>query len=132
VSANWQKIGGLEVCEGTDGVVGIVSAQEFMRRWDRHGQELPSFSSQDAGFSMRDKFEKYHCQPLHEIEECADGSVFVKSVEYVDGKPKRGCGVRAVASRWWAEFAMVGRPDAGPYASKAEAIAAAVAYVSAR
>lgn len=131
MSANWQKIGGIEVCEGTDGVVGIISAQEFVRRWDRHGQELPSFSSREAGFSMRDKFEKHHCQPLHEIEECADGSVIVRSVAKVDGKTARAAMLNAPVSNGnvWIDR---GNGDSDWCKSKDEAIAAAVAYVSAR
>ncbi len=126
--SNWQKIGGVEVCEGADGVVGIISAQEFMRRWDQHGQELPSFSSQETGFSMRDKFEKYHCQPLHEIEECADGSVIARSVEKVDGKTARCAMVRAVQYL----FTMTNGIGGDFYDDHDKAIAAAVAYVSAR
>lgn len=123
--AEWQKIGCIEVCEGTDGVVGVISSQEFLRRYDRHGQELPSFFSQEAGFSMRDKFEKYHCQPRHRLVECADGAVMVLSVDEVDGKPRRGAMVRLIGTAWWMD-------RCGPHDSKDEALAAAVAYVTAR
>lgn len=129
MSANWQKVGGIEVCEGTDGVVGVMSSQEFLRRWDRHGQELPSFFSQEAGFSMRDKFEKYHCQPRHRLIECADGAVMVLSVDEVDGKPMRGAMVTDVGVAWWVD--RNGKPS-GNHGTKEQAIAAAVAHVTAR
>lgn len=127
--AEWKQIGGIEVCEGTDGVVGVISSQEFLRRYDRHGQELPSFFSQEAGFSMRDKFEKYHCQPRHRLIECADGAVMVLSTDEVDGKPRRGAMVTEVGACWWVD--RYSKPS-GNHSTKDKAIAAAVAYVTAR
>ena len=128
MSAEWKRIGGIEVCEGTDGVVGVISSQEFLRRYDRHGQELPSFFSQEAGFSMRDKFEEYLCQPRHRLIECADGAVMVLSADEVDGKPRRGAFVASGSNAYMTHRG----ENAKWFDIQAEAIAAAVAYVTAR
>jgi hypothetical protein len=77
---------------------------------------------------LRKLFEDAHCRPLHEIEECADGSVIVRSVEKIDGKTAR-CAVVAQKdgrSYWDAT------DESHICRNRGEAVAAAVAYVSAR
>lgn len=119
MTANWQRIGGVEVCEGADGTVGIK---------DKDGDVFTFMAGKYMACKKTDAFERAHCQPRHIIERCADGAVFVKSTEQVDGMPKRGAMVVAGEDVWWCYCV----EKHGFYAMKEEAIAAAVAYVSAR
>jgi hypothetical protein len=118
--ATWQRIGGIEVCEGTDGVVGVFFGPD----------EVCAISKGSYhGWYSQAGFETSHCQPLHEIEECADGSVIVRSTEKIDGKTARAAFVCVFNNYWW-----LGRSKHSSihFDSKDEAIAAAVAYVTAR
>jgi hypothetical protein len=126
--AEWQKIGGIEVCVGGDGVVGILWAGGSLSRVAPDGKPVAGFEAFLTRGDAKVHFERLHCQQLHEIEECADGSVIVRSVEKIDGKMARAAIVRAFGSYWWADY--IGGAN-GP-SSKDEAIAAAVAYVSTR
>ena len=62
VSAEWQKIGGIEVREGTDGVVGVFGGGSFVRCYDSSGKEISSVA--DHGDDLaKARFERFHCQP---------------------------------------------------------------------
>lgn len=115
MSAEWQRIGGIEVREGTDGVVGVSFDGDRV---------VMVKSTMYLGWSNKTEFETAHCQPRHRLIECADGAVMVLSVDEVDGKPRRGASVLEYDNSWWCDFTMCH--------SKHEAIAAAVAYVTAR
>lgn len=119
VSANWQKIGCIEACEGTSDATGVFNGSFVSVILD--GVWCGSCDS-------KADFEAKHCQPRHIIERCADGAVFVRSAEQVDGVPKRGAIVRPIGHSWWSDH--VGGAK-GP-STQDEAIAAAVAYVTAR
>lgn len=121
--AEWQKKGGVQECEGTDGTVGIADSDGDVYVFGASGKFW--------GVKEKGRFEHEHCQPRHRLIECADGAVMVLSVDEVDGKPRRG----AMASLWgqpsesWCvEFPL----SRAFYSTKTEAIAAAVAYVASR
>lgn len=128
MSSNWQKIGGIEVCEGTDGAVGIVWSVGSLLTIDRNGVQTSRVESFFSRGTAQEAFENAHCRPLHKIEECADGSVIVRSVEKIDGKTARCAMVRAVQYL----FTMTNGIGGDFYDDHEKAIAAAVAYVSAR
>lgn len=118
VSAEWQKIGGVEVCVGDDGVTGVYSGDEVWAIASNHTDWM----------ATKAQFEAKHCQPRHRLIECADGAVMVMSTDEVDGKPRRGAMVTEVGACWWVD--RYSEPS-GNYGTKDQAIAAAVAYVTA-
>lgn len=129
VSANWQRIGGVEVCEGTDGFVGVLTAQDlFIYDKDCLLDERLSRAHWGHVSKVKEQFEIRHCQPRHRLIECADGAVMVLSTDEVDGKPRRGAFVSA-GKHVWVSFKGL---NAKWYEDRDEAIAAAVAYVTAR
>jgi hypothetical protein len=128
VSAEWQKIGGIELCEGLDGVVGIVWGAGYLSKIDPTGDILGGYVLHYRRDKAKAVFEESHCQPRHRLIECADGAVMVLSVDEVDGKPRRGAIVRQNNGGW---IAIAGE-EVLATKFKDEAIAAAVAYVTAR
>lgn len=100
---NWQQIGSVEVCAGTDGVTGVY--------WNLTLPEAPDSMLIEiekdghwilvAGGSKAD-FEAKHCKPRHRLIESADGSVCVVSTEEVDSKPVRMALVRPGLDKLWA------------------------------
>jgi hypothetical protein len=129
--ATWQRISGVEVCQGTDGAVGIVWSIGSLLTIDRNGVQTSRVESFFHRNDAKGAFEERHCRPLHEIEECADGSVIVRSTEKIDGKTARCAMIRATVTDG-AVWLDRGNGDSDWTGSKDEAIAAAVAYVSAR
>lgn len=98
--ANWQQIGSVEVCVGTDGVTGVWNGKCVVVI--RNSQSTPGW-----GITKED-FEQEYCQPRHRLIESCDGSVCVVSTEEVDGKPVRMAFVRTRRGepvRWGAIWA---------------------------
>jgi hypothetical protein len=122
VVSNWQKIGCIEAIEGNAGAVGVFNGSFVSVILD--GTWCGSCDSKEV-------FEAKHCQPLHEIEECADGSVIVRSVEKVEGKTAR-CALVVRSEEFAKGWSVETFTTREYFASKDKAIAAAVAYVSAR
>lgn len=121
MNAEWQKKGGVQECEGTDGTVGVADSDGDVYVFGASGKFW--------GVKEKGRFEQEHCQPRHRLIECEDGAVMVLSTDEVDGKPSRGAMVNEVGDLWF-----VDRYDKASrsYCTKAEAIDAAVAYVTPR
>lgn len=84
----WQQIGSVEVCVGTDGVTGV---------WNEAYVDVVFGSGKYATAYSKDEFEAKYCKPpdpKHRLIESCDGSVCVVSTEEVDGKPVRMAMVR--------------------------------------
>lgn len=82
----WQPIGGVGVCVGTNGVTGVWNGKCVVVIHNSH-------STPGWGISKED-FEADYCKPRHRLIESCDGSVCVVSTEEQDGKPVRMAAVR--------------------------------------
>jgi len=97
--ADWQPIGSVEVCVGTNGVTGVYDGNSVCI-YGVDGQIVGQFFDINH-YSAKAKFEHEYCKPRHRLIESADGSVCVVSTEEVDGKPVRMAFVRKGISGSW-------------------------------
>ena len=119
----WKKIGTVEVCVGTDGVIGAyLSDRDVVVRVNHDGTTMYSLGSKET-------FERHHCQPpkpRHTIREYADGSCVVESTEQDEqGRSLRAAMVKRngrFSAEWVADYE-------GGFDDKQDAIARAVRYV---
>ena len=87
----WKKIGTVEVCVGTDGVVGVAPISERGVYCFKHGVQI-------APLECKYDFERLYYQPpapRHTIREYADGSCVVESTE----KDEQGRALRCAIVR---------------------------------
>lgn len=121
----WTKIGTVEVCVGTDGVITGV--------WTGHHVAVTFGNGKYATLYSKEEFEHKHCQPpkpRHTIRHYADGSCVVESTEQDEqGRPLRCAmvrtGVYGDQPRWGATWC--GGFDW--FDERRDAIARAVRYV---
>lgn len=118
----WKKIGTVEVCVGTDGVVGVAPISERGVYCFKHGVQI-------APLECKYDFERLYCQPpapRHTIREYADGSCVVESTEQDEqGRALRAAMVKRngrFSAEWVADYE-------GGFDDKQDAIARAVRYV---
>jgi len=84
----WQQIGSVEVCVGTDGVTGV---------WNEAYVDVVFGSGKFATAYSKEEFEAAYCQPpepKHRLIESCGGSVCVVSTEEQGGNPVRMAYVR--------------------------------------
>lgn len=120
----WTKIGTVEVCIGTDGVIGLyISDRDVVVRVNHGGTSMYSVGSKEM-------FERYHClppKPRHSIRHYADGSCVVESTEQDEqGRPLRCAIVReGIPVTWVVNW----KREWEESRTKKDAIARAVRYV---
>jgi len=96
---NWQQIGSVEVCVGTDGAVGVSFDGDRV---------CVAKKTMYLGWCSKADFEADYCKPRHRLIESCDGSVCVVSTEEQGGNPVRMAAVRARRGepvRWGATWA---------------------------
>lgn len=76
--AEWQQIGSVEVCVGTDGAVGVSFDGDRV---------CVAKKTMYLGWCNKADFESTHCKPRHRLIESCDGSVCVTGVTDLEPVP---------------------------------------------